>query len=260
VSRSLAPLLALLAMGACSMVVGSRPHAELVVRSTFFGSRQGSAHVVLESRAPRLGWPRVAFFGHAGPAPLRAAAGQLALCGQGRHDPLEVRILVDEWPWEVRVLEATPGAEACVEAVLSQLPLDGSPGVARYVAARVTVADLEAPRTDEVDPPECTLTYETAPRIVGNLPERLPRPGEIAHRVSCADTSPTTDLTVRYARGALVEARTEPEVPCVEARARAALSRVTDLNLPYAPSAWWPASLEGFDAVTCTVTVPLRAR
>jgi hypothetical protein len=194
------------------------------------------------------------------PAALRAAADRIAGCGQREDDPLEVRIYVaDTWPWTVRIHEATPGAEACLAGVLSQLPLDADLGSgARYLAARTTVAALRKPSSREVNPTECSLIDTMLGLMTLQMETDLVSPGEVALAVTCPSATPVTKMTVRYERGALVGVETVPDVPCVEARAQEALRDLDRLAIRFDPTSHGKQSPSDWRAARCTVTVPLR--
>jgi hypothetical protein len=212
-------------------------------------------HVVLTSNLPRIAWNQWEYSAEPGPAALRAAADRLAGCGQADDDPLDVRVFVDGgWPWEVEILEATHGAEACLAGVLSQLPLDADlAGGKRYVASRTTVAALREPPSEEVDPTECELVRPMM--VVGTVGQHthLRHPDRVALAVTCPAATPVTELTVRYEGGALAEVATTPVVGCVEERAWDALRDPAALDILTTKD-----PLPAWDVVTCAVPVPLR--
>ncbi|MEZ4238627.1 MAG: hypothetical protein R3F59_21245 [Myxococcota bacterium] len=252
-SRSILPLLALAACSPNVLVeqILERQARRGLERSPDLWAR-GTVYEILadplrRTRGTRLGSP---------PPELRAAAAALAGCGQRDDDWLEFRILVyGDWPWTTRVQQATPGAEACDRAVLSQLPLDAQAGdgAARYVVGHTTLAQLRQP------PPAASRDCGLGRPILGTaratMHADLTNLDELALAVTCPAEDPLTTLTVRYDDGVLAAVATTPEVPCVEARAREVLADVGALR--FAEVA--PASMGDWDEVTCTLAVPLRA-
>lgn len=242
----------LVGLASCGSPATSRSMAEATVRIAW-PTTEGGGYVQVTTDSLGLIWSETqAHRDAAGPEVLRAVAEGLAGCGQAVDDVLDVRVhaVVGRWPSDVELLQVTPGAEACVRGVLSQIPLDAdlSSG-ARYLAARVRVADLMAARPRRREP-DCTLTRTG--RFVG-LPSHestgmyLEERGTLAHRLTCVDDAPLTRLTLRYDGDRLVEATTAPPVPCVEAAAPELLGSLKALGLP-----------TGFDAAVCRLQVPLR--
>ena len=141
---------------------------------------------------------------------------------------------------------------------------------ARYLATRVTVASLQRPRPDAIDTPDCNLSHFVPADVsegiyidsTGGMPKRVPDVGKIAARVTCAADEPLTTLTLGYRRGQLAEIRTDPAVPCVEARARELLADIETIGLSATGSeaGILPATPAAWDEATCTFAIPLGER